>query len=93
MYVELPEIDQEVGKADTFGAVESVKSASDLFSPVAGKIVETNSMLEEKPSQINKDPEGEGWIAKFELAEGAKEDLDQLMSADAYLKHTEKSEE
>ena len=85
VYVELPELDLEVAKGDSIGAVESVKSASDIMTPVSGKIVEANSVLEEKPATINKGPEGEGWIAKIEVSD-AKE-LESLMSAENYDKY------
>ena len=72
------------------GAVESVKSASDLYSPAAGKIVEVNKELEDKPSLINKSPETNGWIAKLELKEGAKGEAEKdLMNAEDYKKFSE----
>ena len=82
VYVELPEIGLEVAKGDTIGAVESVKSASDILTPVSGKVTEHNKILEEKPGSINKNPEGDAWIAKIEVSE-AKE-LDSLMSKEDY---------
>ncbi|KAJ9637764.1 glycine cleavage system H-protein subunit [Coniosporium tulheliwenetii] len=72
VYVELPTSDLEVKAGDAIGAVESVKSASDIISPVSGKIIEGNSVLEEKPGTINKDPEGSGWIAKIEVADSGE---------------------
>ncbi|KAI9879856.1 MAG: glycine cleavage system H-protein subunit, partial [Pleopsidium flavum] len=65
VYVELPTADLEVNAGDSIGAVESVKSASDIMTPVSGKIIEANNVLEEKPGTINKGPEGEGWIARI----------------------------
>lgn len=82
MYVELPEVGLEVSKGDTMGAVESVKSASDILSPVSGKVTETNGVLEEKPGTINKGPEGEGWFAKIEVSD--KGELKGLMSKEEY---------
>jgi glycine cleavage system H protein len=82
VYVELPEIGMEVNKGDSIGAVESVKSASDIMTPVSGKIVEANSLLEEKPGTINKGPEEEGWLAKIEITDATE--LDTLMSAEQY---------
>lgn len=82
MYVELPEIGLEVSKGDSIGAVESVKSASDIMTPVSGKIVEANGLLEEKPGTINKGPEAEGWLAKIDFADVTE--LDTLMSAEEY---------
>ena len=82
VYVELPESDMEVSKGDSIGAVESVKSASDIMTPVSGKIVEANGLLEEKPGTINKGPEGEGWLAKIEVSDTTE--LDGLMSKEEY---------
>lgn len=82
VYIELPEIDLEANKGDTIGAVESVKSASDIMAPVSGKVVEANSVLAEKPSVINQGPEGDGWFAKIEVSK--PEELDSLMSKDEY---------
>lgn len=82
VYVELPEIGMEVNKGDSIGAVESVKSASDIMTPVSGKIVEANSLLEEKPSTINQGPEAEGWLAKIEVTDATE--LDDLMSTEEY---------
>jgi glycine cleavage system H protein len=86
VYVELPSTDQNVTAGDTIGAVESVKSASDIMTPVTGTIIEANSVLEDKPGTINKGPEGEGWIAKIEV--GDKSELDGLMTEADYKKMT-----
>lgn len=82
VYVELPEIGLEVAKGDTMGAVESVKSASDIMTPVSGKITEHNTVLEEKPGTVNKSPEDEGWMAKIEVSDVSE--LDSLMSKEEY---------
>jgi len=82
VYVELPEIGMEVAKGDTIGAVESVKSASDILTPVSGKITEHNKELEEKPGTINKSPESGGWLAKIEVSDLGE--LDALMSKEDY---------
>ncbi|EXJ65893.1 glycine cleavage system H protein [Cladophialophora psammophila CBS 110553] len=82
VYVELPEIGMEVTKGDTIGAVESVKSASDIMTPVSGKISDHNKLLEEKPGTINKSPESEGWLAKIEVTN--LNELDGLMSKEDY---------
>ncbi|KAK8157417.1 glycine cleavage system H protein-like protein [Phyllosticta citrichinensis] len=87
VYVELPQEDQAYGAHDTIGSVESVKSASDILTPLPGKVVGINKLLEAKPATINKSPEGDGWIAKFEL-EGDKSQVDALMSEEAYNKFT-----
>lgn len=78
----------EVAAGDTIGAVESVKSASDINSPITCTITEVNSLLEEKPGTINKAPEdngaGGGWIAKVEVGEEGVKDLEALMSHEEY---------
>lgn len=91
MYVELPTQDLEVSIGDSIGAIESVKSASDIMTPVSGIIVETNSALEDKPGTINKAPEGEGWLAKIKVQN--KDELKELMDADGYKKFTEEATE
>lgn len=67
VYIELPEEGLEVAAGDAIGAVESVKSASDILSPVGGTVTAVNAALSEKPGNLNKDPEGEAWIAKIEV--------------------------
>ncbi len=89
VFVELPSTDTEVAAGDTIGAVESVKSASDIMTPVSGKVIEANTELESTPGQINKSPEGEGWIAKISVKD-AKE-LDTLMGPTDYKKFTEEA--
>lgn len=88
VYVELPTAPMEVAAGDSIGAVESVKSASDINSPITCTIVEVNSLLEEKPGTINKSPEedsaGGGWVAKVEVGEAGVKDLEGLMSAEEY---------
>ena len=75
----------EVSKGDAIGAVESVKSASDIMTPVSGTVVETNALLEEKPGMINKGPEGEeGWLAKIEISQEGREELDGLLGKKEY---------
>lgn len=86
VYIELPEIDLEVGEGDAIGAVESVKSASDILTPVGGTVAEINSDLEKTPGNINKDPEGNGWIAKITVSE---EPAGKLMSEAEYKAFTE----
>ena len=81
VYVDMPEVDDEVTAGEEFGAVESVKAASDLFSPVSGTIVEVNEALEDEPELINKDAFA-NWIIKVQLSD--KSELDNLMDAKAY---------
>lgn len=81
VYVDMPDVDDEVEAGEEFGAVESVKAASDLNSPVSGKVVEINEALEDKPELINQDAFS-NWIIKVELSD--KSELDTLMDAKAY---------
>ena len=87
VYVDMPEVDDEVTAEEDFGAVESVKAASDLISPVSGTVVEVNEALEDEPELINKDA-FENWIIKVELSD--KSELDALMDAKAYEAFCEK---
>ena len=87
VYVDMPEVDDEVTAGEEFGAVESVKAASDLFSPVSGTVVEINEALEDQPELINQDA-FENWIIKVELSD--KVELDDLMDAKAYAEFCEK---
>ena len=87
VYVDMPEVDDEVEAGEEFGAVESVKAASDLISPVSGVVVEVNDALEDEPELINQDA-FENWIIKVELSD--KTELDNLMDADAYTAFCEK---
>jgi len=82
VYVELPEIGSEVKKGESIGVVESVKTAADVFSPITGKVVETNLALKDHPEFINADPYGKGWIIKIETQD--KEELKGLLSSKAY---------
>ena len=81
VYVDMPDVDDEIEAGEEFGAVESVKAASDLMSPVSGTVVEVNSELEDTPELINQDAYG-NWIVKVELSD--KGELDGLMDAKAY---------
>ena len=81
VYVDMPDVDDDVEAGEEFGAVESVKAASDLISPVSGTVVEVNESLEDQPELINQDP-WENWIIKVELSD--KTELDNLMDAKSY---------
>ena len=83
VYVDMPEVDDEVTAGEEFGAVESVKAASDLISPVSGVVVEVNEALNDNPELVNSDPY-ENWIIKVELADPAE--LDSLLDAADYEK-------
>ena len=87
VYVDMPEVDDEVVAGEEFGAVESVKAASDLISPVSGTVVEITEALEDQPELVNQDAY-ENWIIKVELSD--KSDLDKLMDAAAYEKFCQK---
>ena len=86
VYVDMPEVDDEVEAGEEFGAVESVKAASDLNSPVSGVVVEVNEALEDKPELLNEDAYA-NWIIKVEMSDSAE--LDDLMDAEAYAKFCE----
>ena len=87
VYVDMPEVDDEVEAGEEFGAVESVKAASDLISPVSGTVVEVNEALDDAPELINQDAYA-NWIIKVELSD--KSELDDLMDAAAYQAFCEK---
>ena len=82
VFVELPEVGTEIGQFDKFGEIESVKAVSDLFSPVGGKIVETNSYAVDNPESVNADPYGKGWLIKVEFDDLSQ--LDVLMDSTTY---------
>ncbi len=86
VYVDMPEVDDEVTAGEEFGAVESVKAASDLNSPVSGTVVEVNEALDDTPELLNQDA-FENWIIKVELSD--KGELDSLMDAKAYASFCE----
>ena len=85
-YVDMPEVDDEVSKDEEFGALESVKAASDLISPVSGKVVAVNEELGDTPEKINEDAYA-AWIIKVEMSDPSE--LDELMDAAAYKAQTE----
>ena len=84
VYVELPEIGKKVGAGDVFGVIESTKSVSDLFAPVAGEVAEVNELVVDDPEQVNKDPYGAGWLVGL----SADKDLGSLLDAEAYRELT-----
>ena len=87
VYVDMPDVDDEVEAGSEFGAVESVKAASDLIAPVTGVVVEKNVALDDQPELLNQDPY-QNWIIKVELSD--KTELDNLMDAKAYAAFCEK---
>jgi len=90
VFVELPEVGADLGAGSECAVVESVKAASDVFSPVSGEVVEVNELLAEAPETINQDAYEDGWIFRIRLA--VPEELDALMDADAYAEHAESDE-
>ncbi|WNL45518.1 glycine cleavage system protein GcvH [Dyella sp. BiH032] len=87
VYVELPEIGASVVAGNGVATVESVKAASDIYSPVTGEIVEVNEILADKPETINGDAYGEGWL--FVVKPSDRAELDELLDADAYAEQLE----
>jgi len=87
VYVELPEVGAEAKAGEQIAVVESVKAASDVYSPVSGTIVEVNSALSDKPETINEDAYGEGWMYVVELTNG--DELNELLDPDAYAEALE----
>ncbi|PRB01011.1 glycine cleavage system protein H [Chryseobacterium sp. MYb7] len=82
VYVDVDTVDDDLNGGDVFGSVEAVKTVSDLFLPIAGKVIAFNEDLEGQPELLNTDPYGDGWIIKLEIADGA--DQSELLSADDY---------
>lgn len=83
-FVQLPKVGASLGAGATFGVVESVKAASDLYAPAACTVVAVNAALDSAPETVNRDPYGEGWMLKVKLSGAAPADL---FNADAYAKH------
>ncbi|KAL7571981.1 hypothetical protein ACA910_001639 [Epithemia clementina (nom. ined.)] len=88
VFVDLPEVDNEFAKGDSFGSVESVKAASDVYAPVGGKVVEHNSSVVDDPALVNAAAETDAWFIKLEISD--PEELKGLMDEAAYKKHCEK---
>jgi glycine cleavage system H protein len=86
-FVEVPPAGKTVKQGETAGAVESVKAASDIYSPVSGTVVEVNAALADKPELVNADAEGAAWFFKIKLADPAE--LDALLDKDAYLAYAQ----
>jgi glycine cleavage system H protein len=82
VYVELPRVGDRVEAGQAFGVIESVKTASDLYAPVSGEVVEVNSTLVEQPQSVNDDPYGSGWMIKIRAADPAA--VDKLLTAEQY---------
>ena len=82
VFVELPKLGARLEQSATFGSVESVKAVSDVYSPAAGEVVETNGALADAPEKVNEDPYGQGWIMKLKLTD--PQAIEKLMSAAEY---------
>ncbi len=82
VYLEIDTLDAEINSSEVFGTVEAVKTVSDLFMPLNGKVVDVNSSLEDNPEAVNDDPYGEGWIIKIEVSNPS--DIDALMNSEEY---------
>lgn len=90
VYVELPKMGQEVFQIKPFGVVESVKAASDLFSPLSGKVVGTNPELGQHPELVNQDPYGRGWMIKIQPSD--PKEMDSLLGPQEYEQHIARAE-
>ena len=90
VFVELPEVGAEIGAGSACAVVESVKAASDVYSPVTGEVVEVNEALADAPETINQDAYEEGWIFRLRMAD--PDELEALMDADSYAEHAESEE-
>lgn len=82
VYVELPEVGKEVAKGDVLGSIESVKAVSEIYSPMAGAVLEINDALDGEPEKVNSEPHGAGWYCKMKITDAAE--LDEHMDAAAY---------
>lgn len=87
VFVDLPEVGDEFDKGDSFGSVESVKAASDVYAPVSGTVVEINEQLTEEPGMVNEHAEGDAWFIKIEIKDDSE--LGDLLAPDAYKEHCE----
>ena len=86
VYIEVDTVDEELNKDEVFGTVEAVKTVSDLFLPMSGKIIEFNESLNDNPEKVNDSPYGEGWIIKVEITNPAE--LDELLESKTYSEIT-----
>ena len=87
VFIELPEPGMSYDQGDACAVVESVKAASDVYAPVTGEVIETNSALDESPELVNNDPYGDGWLFRMQLAKPSE--LDGLLDAQAYAEQAE----
>ncbi|RIP35833.1 glycine cleavage system protein GcvH [Staphylococcus gallinarum] len=82
VFVELPEVDDEINEGDTFGSVESVKTVSELYAPLSGKVLSSNDELEDSPEYVNESPYEKAWMIKIELSDESQ--LEDLLTAEQY---------
>ena len=82
VFVDVDTLDETLEAEETFGTIEAVKTSSEMFMPVGGKVVEFNEALADAPEKVNSDPYGEGWIIKAEVADASE--MDNLLDAEAY---------
>jgi glycine cleavage system H protein len=88
VFVDLPSVGDSFAKGDSFGSVESVKAASDVYAPVSGTVTEVNEKLSDEPGLVNSEAEGDAWFIKLELTD--TKELEALMKPDAYAEHCKK---
>jgi glycine cleavage system H protein len=82
VYIDISTVGKEVGEHEVFGTVEAVKTVSDLYMPIAGKVLEVNSVLDGSPEKVNADPYGDGWMVKVQIKNAA--DVNALLTAEQY---------
>ncbi len=90
VFVEMPKVGAEITQEQTFGVVESVKTVSDLYAPLSGKVIAVNTELETQPEIVNAEPFGKGWIIEIELSD-AKE-IEKLLTPEQYIEQCEKEQ-
>lgn len=88
VFVEIETVGETLAKEEVFGTIEAVKTVSDMFMPVSGKIIEKNTQIEQAADVVNKDPYGEGWMVKIGITNPSE--LEELMTPEQYKAHTEK---
>ncbi len=87
VFIEIETLDEHLGKEEVFGTIEAVKTVSDLFMPVSGKVIGINDKLEDHPDLVNKDPYGDGWLIKVEVDD--ENEMNSLLDAQSYKKMIE----
>jgi glycine cleavage system H protein len=87
VFIEIETLDEHLGKEEVFGTIEAVKTVSDLFMPVSGKVIEINDKLEDHPDLVNKDPYGDGWLIKVKVDD--ENEMNSLLDAQSYKKMIE----